>query len=571
MKIPYGESNFKKVREQGFVYIDKTAHIAALEDQGSHLFLLRPRRFGKSLFISALEHYYDQNHADDFETLFGDLYIGQHPTPLKSSYQVLFMEFSGIATDSAESVYRTFTTKVELALLHFLERYNHPPAIAEGIVSRVSPYEKMEHFFTALSGQSILFLIDEYDHFANAILAEDFKLFQKIVGKGGFVRSFYETLKAATQRGTLDRLFITGVTPLMLDSMTSGFNIGENQSLKPEFNETMGFTRDEVKELLQPIVQQCELSSEQLLNDMAAWYNGYRFHIDAAKTVYNANMVLYFVKNFQLKKCMYPKQMLDENIASDYGKLMGLFSIGDRDTNFTVLDELINQGSVLATQRRKFDFDKGFDQDDFVSLLAYMGFVTLVDETLAGEVFAIPNHVISELYFQYFKVELERRNQITISSRNQLLAVEALALRNDMQPLVDELEQVLQLLSNRDSLWFDEAHIKSILLTLLYQSPVYFIRSEREMNRKYPDVMLLERSPYAVKHQHLIELKYSKKGDKEAGWEAKRKEGIAQVENYLQLPAVKVLPKLSAWVLVTDGERVEVLNLARLPCSTDDV
>ncbi len=561
MKTPYGESNFKKVREQGFVYIDKTAHIAILEDQSSHLFLLRPRRFGKSLFISALEYYYDQNHADDFEALFGDLYIGQHPTLLKNTYQVLFMEFSGITTGTFEQVYSGFNTVVEVGLHNFIERYHCDRTLIRKLAEKTSPHEKMKVFFEALYDQKILLLIDEYDHFANAILAEDFALFQKIVGKGGFVRSFYETLKTATQRGTLDRLFVTGVTPLMLDSLTSGFNIGENQSLKVEFNEVMGFTRDEVEELLQPIIQQCALNSDQLLDDMAAWYNGYRFHIDAAETVYNANMVLYFIKNFNRDKCTYPKRMLDENIASDYGKLMGLFGIGDRDKNFAVLDELINQGSVLATQRRKFDFEKGFDQDDFVSLLAYMGFVTLADETLAGEVFAIPNQVISELYFQYFKVELERRNQITISGRNQLLAVEALALRDDMQPITTELEKVLQLLSNRDALWFDEAHIKSILLTLLYQSPVYFIRSEREMNRHYPDVMLLERSPYQVNHQHLIELKYTKKGDKEAGWKAKRKEGMEQVENYLQLPEIKALPKLSAWVLISDGEWVEVLKL----------
>ena len=258
----------------------------------------------------------------------------------------------------------------------------------------------------------------------------------------------------------------------------------------------------------------------------------------------------------------YPKLMLDENIASDYGKLMGLFSIGDRDQNFAVLEELINHGSVIATQRRKFDFDKGFDRDDFISLLAYMGFITVIDETLTGTVFKVPNHVINELYFQYFKVELERRNQITISSRNLLVAIEALALRDDIQPLVDELEQVLQLLSNRDAIRFDEKHVQSILLTLLYQSPVYFIQSEREMNRRYPDVLLLERSPYEVDHQHLIELKYTKKSAGDAGWQSKREEGKQQVSGYLSLPAIAALPKLSAWLLVTDGERVELSKLS---------
>jgi len=562
MKIPYGLSNFKKVREQGYAYVDKTSYIADLEAQGSHLFLLRPRRFGKSLFISTMEYYYDQNHADEFDALFGDLYIGQSPTPLKNSYQVLFMEFSGITTTSYEQVYSGFTTAVEVGLHSFIQRYGHDQKLLDQLTSKDSPHEKMKVFFEAMYQQKILFLIDEYDHFANAILAEDLQQFKRIVGKGGFVRSFYETLKTATQRGALDRLFVTGVTPLMLDSMTSGFNIGENLSLTTSFNEAVGFTRSEVKGLLQPLIKQCGLQEDALLTDLAAWYNGYRFHADANESVYNANMVLYFIKNYQLAKCAYPKLMLDENIASDYGKLMGLFSIGDRDQNFAVLEELINHGSVIATQSRKFDFDKGFDRDDFISLLAYMGFITVIDETLTGTVFKVPNHVINELYFQYFKVELERRNQITISSRNLLVAIEALALRDDIQPLVDELEQVLQLLSNRDAIRFDEKHVQSILLTLLYQSPVYFIQSEREMNRRYPDVLLLERSPYEVDHQHLIELKYTKKSAGDAGWQSKREEGKQQVSGYLSLPAIAALPKLSAWLLVTDGERVELSKLS---------
>lgn len=156
--------------------------------------------------------------------------------------------------------------------------------------------------------------------------------------------------------------------------------------------------------------------------DITRWHNGYRFHAKADESIYNANMVLYFVKNFRLKNCSYPKQMLDENIASDYGKIMGMFSIGDCDVNFAVLDEILNTGEVTATQRRKFDFAKGFDRDDFISLLAYMGFVSVQRETFTGDVFSIPNHVIRKLYFQYFKVELERRNQISIPNRALLLA-----------------------------------------------------------------------------------------------------------------------------------------------------
>ncbi|MGB3915930.1 MAG: AAA family ATPase, partial [Thiothrix litoralis] len=424
-----------------------------------------------------------------------------------------------------------------------------------------SPYEKMESFFKATEEQKIFVLIDEYDHFANSMLADDPKLFQSVMGKGGFVRSFYETIKTATQRGTVDRIFITGVTPLMLDSMTSGFNIGVNLSLNEDFNAAMGFTQAEVAALIQPLVDTCQLDAGLLLNDLAHWYNGYRFHPKALETVYNANMTLYFLRNFSVKNCSYPEQMLDENIASDYRKIMALFSIGDREANYQVLDELVTTGTVKAQQQRKFELDKNFSRDDFISLLAYMGFVTISGSSLTQTVFAIPNHVIRELYFHYFKVELERRNQISIPNQSLTQAIELLALQNDIQPLLNEMQRVLQVLSNRDFMKMDEKHIKTLLLTLLYHSPVYYIQSEREMNHRYPDILLLERSPYAVPHQHLIELKYAKKSEGVKGWEAKREEGITQVQGYLQLPEIAALPKLSAWVLLTDSEQLDVVKI----------
>lgn len=563
MKIPYGLSNFKQIISEGYTYIDKTDYIARLEEAGRYHIFLRPRRFGKSLFLSTLWHYYDVRHRDEFEPLFGTLHIGQHPTPLKNAYQVLFMEFSGIGVERGqEAVYQDFDRKIANSLQTFLTCYGYPDSVLEGVEREPSPQSKMEYFFRITAGRKILLLIDEYDHFANSLLSQDVKLFRSIVGKGGFVRSFYETIKTATLTGTVDRLFMTGVTPLMLDSMTSGFNIGENISLHEDFNGMAGFTKTEVERLIQPLVDTCGQDVPHLMGDITRWYNGYRFSIEAKESVYNANMVLYFLKSFRTKHCSYPKHMLDENIASDYGKIMGLFSIGDRDTNFIVLDEVLSAGTVTATQRRKFDFDKGFDRDDFISLLAYMGFISLQDETFEGEVFGIPNHVIRELYFQYFKVELERRNQISISNRTVLQAVEALALRDDIQPLAMEMQRVLQVLSNRDFSNMNEKHIKTLVLTLLYQSSVYFIQSEREMNHKYPDILLLERSPFVVQHQHLIELKYAKKMDGDKVWDAKREEGIMQVRGYLQLPTVAALPKLSAWVLLADGERVEVVRVS---------
>lgn len=284
----------------------------------------------------------------------------------------------------------------------------------------------MEAFFTQVRGNKLLLLIDEYDHFANSILADNLTHFQSIVGKGGFVRSFYETLKAATQRGALDRLFMTGVTPVMLDSLTSGFNVVKNISLHASFNEAIGFTHQETQVLLQALVEPCALDANQLLMDVAHWYDGYWFNMDATESMFNSDMLLYFIDQFRRGTCRYPKQMLDENIASDYGKIMALFHIGNREANYQVLDELIQHGQVEAQQQRKFDLEKGLDRDDFISLLAYMGFVSLRGETLTGQIFSIPNQVIRELYFQYFKVELAIQAGLTITRNYQATSLASL-------------------------------------------------------------------------------------------------------------------------------------------------
>jgi len=256
-KISYGESNFKSNILDNSIYIDKTRFIEVLENNHKFPIFLRPRRFGKSLFISTLWYYYDEYYIEIWDDLFSELYIGKNPTPLKSSYQVLFLEFSGIVTDSLESIYNDFLNKIDISLKRFVQKYNYPTEYINLIDKQKTPQAKMEVFFDITNNAKIYFLIDEYDHFANSILGTDFKLFTDIIGKGGFVRSFYETIKTATQKGIVERLFITGVTPVTLDSMTSGFNIGENISNDAGFNELAGFTLEESKIVLKQLQEEC--------------------------------------------------------------------------------------------------------------------------------------------------------------------------------------------------------------------------------------------------------------------------------------------------------------------------
>jgi len=569
MKIPYGQSNFKKVISQGFYYVDKTAYIRTLEDEGEYTVLLRPRRFGKSLFLSMLFYYYDVNHATEFDSLFGHLAIGQDPTPTHNKFQILKLDFSGIRIDNPDTIHNAFNDSVGAGMESLLNRYHYPQSAIDHLWTLNTPEARAQYFLNEVekAGQTIYLLIDEYDHFANALLADDLGHFKRIMGKGGFVRAFYEVLKTGTQQGTIDRIFITGVTPIMLDSLTSGFNITENISGRAGMNKAIGFTRQETENIVKPLATNCSLDFADMMQNLTRWYNGYTFSEDDPEpTLFNADMVLYFARHFNQQRCQYPKQMLDENIASDYGKILAMFSIGDRDVNYQVLDQLITEGEVIAKQQRKFDFDKGFDRDDFISLLYYMGFVALAGDELSHQRFRIPNYVIKVLYFQYFKIEIERKNNLAITLRDLEKSVVALALHNDFELFRHEIERVLQILSNRDFMQMDEKHIKVLLLALLHQSEVYFVKSESEINHKYPDIMLLERSPYAIKHEHLIELKYCKKSARKKdpkAWDDKLQEGIDQVKGYLQLPDIKPLSKLSAWVVLTDGEEVvvEMVNL----------
>lgn len=559
LKLPYGLSNFKDVVTEGYLYIDKTGWIEKLEQQGKFNILLRPRRFGKSLFLSSLWYYYDTRFKDDFDPIFSGLYIGGNPTGLQNSYPVLFLDFSGIETCSGKAIRSGFNARVETSLLSFLESYDYAEKEMREIRRQDGPAAKIDCFFRICRDVKIYMLIDEYDHFANAVLGENQGLFQEIIGKGGFVRAFYETIKTAALKGVVDRLFITGVTSITLDSLTSGFNIGKNLSHHRDFNNAIGFTGEEVEKVVAPLVPACDLDQRRLMTELAGWYNGYKFSARAERRIYNPDMILYFADNFDVEDCRYPERMLDDNIASDYGKIMRLFSIGDIESNYDLLEELITNGEVIGSHKTRLDIVKSFDRDDFISLLLYMGLVTIKGSAVARLSYSIPNYVIRKLFFDFFRVEVEQRGQIILSNRKLEDAVVSLALQGDTAPLIKEITKALTLFSNRDYMKMDEKHIKAVILTLLYRSEVYYIKSEPEISNKYPDILLLERNPFKVDHQFLFELKYYKKKDGLQGRQAKKAEGLEQVRGYLRLPEIKDLKKLKACVLLTNGSEIEAI------------
>ena len=393
-------------KEDNYLYIDKTKYIKTLENLNEkYLIFLRPRRFGKSLFLSTLQYYYDENSKDEFDLLFSDTYIGKNPTTLKSSFRILFFEFSGINIDNGvDLIYKSFSNKIKNSCILYLEKYAYPQEKIDELEKFSIPSSIIDRFFKIVKDDEIYILIDEYDQFANAILAYNMEDFLAIVGKGGFVRSFYEVLKTATLYGVVQKMFITGVTPITLDSLSSGFNIVSNISNDEKFNALAGFTQSEVNySLKESIFTRCSnIDKNELLEKIKRWYNGYLFNIKANERIYNSTLVNYFLSKYDYERCLMPTKMLDSNVASDYKAIMKLFNIGDSDRNYKILEELIENNSITGTIKDPYDLNQEFQRDDFITLIYSMGFITIKDEIFGNRYnFEIPNYVIKMLYFKY--------------------------------------------------------------------------------------------------------------------------------------------------------------------------
>ncbi len=547
-KIIYGESNFRKVKiNNDYLYIDKTEFIEKLENLNeSFLIFLRPRRFGKSLFLSTLQYYYDENSAHEFDDIFQETYIKNNPTPLKSSFRILFFEFSGIDIDGErERLFEQFTFKIRMSLGKYFLEYGYPKEYEEELKQIDNPTSLMEYFF-------------KKTQIANAILAYNMKEFLEIVGKGGFVRSFYEVLKSATQTGVVQKMFMTGVTPITLDSLSSGFNIVSNISNEEPFNALAGFRQEEVNySLEQTLFKKCpNIDKEEIVYKIKEWYNGYLFNVKAEERIYNATLVNYFLSKYDYERCEMPTKMLDSNVASDYKAIMKLFNIGDSDRNYKVLEELIENGTVTGIIKDRYDLNQEFTQDDFITLIYSMGFIT-IKEQITGElnIFEIPNYVIKILYFNYFAVELQRRNDFKLHDSFSQIVTKLLL--GNIEPFKEQLNEVIKVLSNRDHQGFSEKHFQVITLAFLSFASFYFIDSQPELNNKYPDILLIGRDE-KVPNNYLFELKWLKQKD---DYESIKEEGMRQVKGYKELDKVKSIPKLRSFLLIGSKDGVEFLEL----------
>ncbi|MCB0107390.1 MAG: PD-(D/E)XK nuclease domain-containing protein, partial [Caldilineaceae bacterium] len=301
-----------------------------------------------------------------------------------------------------------------------------------------------------------------------------------------------------------------------------------------------------------------------IISDIRQWYNGYLFNGKAQTRLYNPDMVLYFSSELG-RFGTYPTELLDTNIASDYGKLRDLFRIeGQEVQNVAVLNELITQGEVAAQLTRQFSFEKDFLRDDLISLLFYLGIVTIKTAQLSRFIFEPPNFVITQLYFTYFQRIVLQQAALRADDLRIYDRVLALAQENNIAPLIEAVEAILQQLSNRDAVGFDEKYVKAVFAALLYSTQIYTIHSEFETDRRYVDLLLTRRPPIDPNYQFAFELKYLKLADADQLERAKA-DALAQMQAYLQHEKLRTLPDLRAWVVVFVGPKAEVVQSVAVP------
>ncbi|MDR3093748.1 MAG: AAA family ATPase, partial [Bacteroidales bacterium] len=396
-RLPYGNSDFRSIITENYAYVDKTRYIELLEQESNkNQFFIRPRKFGKSLFFMTLGYYYDLNRANEFETLFGDLYIGKHPTPEHNTYAVMQLDFSGLDTSSEQGFVKSFSSNVQDAVRDFFRIYDSVFPEADLYVNQIDEEHPgvaaLQKVFYAAKQNNVklFFIIDEYDHFANDLIAmgnmQGTDIYKSMIAANGIVRDFYERLKNAAKSSIVNRTFITGISPVMLDDLTSGYNIAAVLTMEPKYNEMMGFTQEEVEWLM----RETGVDPKYITINMPAYYDGYLFNADGKHCVYNPAMILYFFEQI-LRNDGPPKNIVDLNMQIDYGRLRRLFK---NESNRNMLLKIVKEGGIVSELLQKFPIDMLEDDSQFVSLLFYMGLLTIKGSYLNKMRLEIPNYSV---------------------------------------------------------------------------------------------------------------------------------------------------------------------------------
>ncbi|MEA1933753.1 MAG: AAA family ATPase [Thermodesulfobacteriota bacterium] len=542
MKFPYGICDFRKIITKGYFYCDRTDKIPLLEKSDFQLFI-RPRRFGKSLVLSMLENYYDVAKKDEFEALFGGLKVGKNSTELRNSYFILKFDFSCVdPTGSAEDVKKAMFDHINACVNDFYKIYNYKgfnlPVIE---IDRENALYSINSLITSvrMTPYPVYLLIDEYDNFANTVMMgvqrSSEGRYEALVHEEGPLRTFFKTVKSSTSGSMFDRVFITGVSPVVMSDITSGYNIAKNVYFEPEFNDLCGFKQAELEDVIEKIVDECGLEKgkiQEAVSLMQTYYDGYTFSHGADESVYNPTLSIYFLEQFE-KSCRYPRKMLDSNLAVDESKLEYIAQIPrgrDLLMNLIKKDHGVSVSEIVDRFGiREMLTDKSRDNTFLLSFLYYFGVLTIAGDTEDLKVILkVPNLVMQGLY-------VERVQKMLLPEPDDRddgkLAAEKVYAKGDMAPLCRFMEErYFKVFHNRDYRWANELTIKTAFLTLLYNDIIYIMDSEKEIDRRYADLTMIIRPDkrYGKVFDVLIEFKFVKL--KDAGLSADQAKELSEEE-----------------------------------------
>ena len=557
--VPYGVADFATVIEQNLYYVDKTMFIPELEKQPRNLFFIRPRRFGKSIFLSMLYSYYDCTQSHKFQSLFGNLWIGQHPTPLQGKYQVLFLDFSQI-TGNIDKLETKFNSYLSINLDAFVRQYSeYYQAEMEEILAQEDFEEKMELIFKAAKAHQyhLYLIIDEYDNFTNVILNERGEnVYHAITHADGFYRDVFKKFK-----GNFERIFMMGVSPVTLDDVTSGFNIGWNISIKPEFDEMLGFSTTDVVEMFTYYKEHGSIPADSdidaIVNNMKPWYDNYCFAKQALKKktrMFNCDMVLYYLRNYMDAGCP-PEEMIDPNTRTDYGKMKKLLQFDKLDGERKGIIRKIAEEEQIVTQLyESFSAYQIPKAEIFPSLLFYYGMLTIKGTRGSKLILGIPNNNVRKQYYGYLEEEYQAKAYVDVNQLTDYyydMAYDG-KWEEGLRFMADAYAKVS---SVRDGIEA-ERNLQGFFMAYLNLNNYYVTAPELELNHGYCDFFLLpDLTHYASQHSYILELKVLSKKDFSAivegeftedgkpmtKAEKQWREAVDQIHRYAEAPRVEAL------------------------------
>lgn len=558
-QVPYGVADFAMVIEQNLYYVDKTMFIPELEKQPRNLFFIRPRRFGKSIFLSMLYSYYDCTQSHKFQSLFGNLWIGQHPTPLQGKYQVLFLDFSQI-TGNIDKLESKFNSYLSINLDAFVRQYSeYYQAEIEEILAQEDFEEKMELIFKAAKAHQyhLYLIIDEYDNFTNVILNERGEnVYHAITHADGFYRDVFKKFK-----GNFERIFMMGVSPVTLDDVTSGFNIGWNISIKPEFDEMLGFSTTDVVKMFTYYKEHGSIPADSdidaIVNDMKPWYDNYCFAKQALKKktrMFNCDMVLYYLRNYMDAGCP-PEEMIDPNTRTDYGKMKKLLQFDKLDGERKGIIRKIAEEEQIVTQLyESFSAYQIPKAEIFPSLLFYYGMLTIKGTRGSKLILGIPNNNVRKQYYGYLEEEYQAKAYVDVNQLTDYyydMAYDG-KWEEGLRFMADAYAKVS---SVRDGIEA-ERNLQGFFMAYLNLNDYYITAPELELNHGYCDFFLLpDLTHYASQHSYILELKVLSKKDFSAivegeftedgkpmtKAEKQWREAVDQIHRYAEAPRVEAL------------------------------